>query len=151
MIHATITHVMIRVLDFERSKRFYGALGMRETDRYAFDDFRVCYLSADGGAEIELIENIGRNEPYRHGEGFGNVAFTVPDATACRAALLAVGAEARPIREMQYDGRLLARYFHAFDPDGYRLEILEEVGRWHRPRPDRPSSQPNNAKGSLAP
>jgi lactoylglutathione lyase len=133
---ASIVHVMIRVLDFGRSKKFYAVLGMGEIDRYEFPDFRVCYLGGETGTQIEMIENIGRVEPYLHGEGFGNIAVVVSDAAACHRALSAIGAETRPIKEMVYDGRLFARYFHAFDPDGYRVEVLERTGRWAKSRPD---------------
>jgi lactoylglutathione lyase len=137
MTDASIVHVMIRVLDFERSKQFYAALGMMEIDRYEFADFRVCYLAQEMGPQIELIENIGRAHPYKQGEGFGNVAFVVTDLAVCHRALAATGAETRPITEIVYDGHLFARYFHTFDPDGYRVEVLEKTGRWASSRPDR--------------
>jgi lactoylglutathione lyase len=136
MTSPSITHVMIRVLDFERSKNFYAALEFTEIDRYELTDFRVCYLGAETGAQIELIENVGRVAPYSHGEGFGNIAFVVSDIAASHRAVSATGAETRPIKEIQYGGRFFARYFHAFDPDGYRVEILERSGRWAKPRPD---------------
>ena len=84
----TIAHVMIRVLDFAATKKFYGALGMNEVERYAFGPFNVCYLADATGMEIELIENVGRTAPYTHGDGFGNVAFVVDDAHEARDALI---------------------------------------------------------------
>ena len=129
-MQAAIVHVMVRVLDFERTKRFYAPLGLREIDRYAFGDFRVCYLADDRGMQIELIENIGRTEPYSHGDGFGNVAFSIADAEETRAALIAAGAEPGVVKDIVFEGRLFARYFHAVDPDGYRIEVMERRGRW---------------------
>jgi len=126
----TIVHVMLRVLDFEASKGFYGALGLREMDRYSFPDFRVCYLADEAGMQIELIENVGRTQAYQVGDGFGNVAFAVPDAAATRNAMIGAGAQPGAIKEIYHGGRLFARYFHATDPDGYRVEILEQIGRW---------------------
>ena len=137
MTTATVVHVMIRVLNFERSKKFYALLGMNEIDRYEFTDFRICYLGADTGPQIELIENIGRTDPYALGEGFGNVAFTVADAAACHGSFAAAGFAPRAVKDMDYGGRLIARYFHVFDPDGYRVEVIERAGRWAKQRPDR--------------
>jgi lactoylglutathione lyase len=125
---------MIRVLDFEAAKRFYAALGLREESRFAFGEqnFNVCYLVDDAGMKLELIENIGRKEPYGHGEGFGNVAFTVADAAAARERLAATGASPGPVKDMARDGRLFCRYFHVKDPDGYRVEVIEETAHWAR-------------------
>ena len=130
----SIAHVMIRVIDFEASRRFYAALGLREESRYGFGEqgFNVCYLADHAGMKLELIENIGRKEPYGHGEGFGNVAFTVPDAEKARARLAAAGASPGPAKELFRDGRLFCRYFHVKDPDGYRVEVIEETAHWAR-------------------
>lgn len=131
----SITHVMIRVLDFEASKRFYVALGLREESRFGFGEqgFNVCYLVDAAGMKLELIENIGRKEPYSHGEGFGNVAFAVPEAEEARARLAAAGANPGPVKELPREGRLFCRYFHVKDPDGYRVEVIEETAHWARP------------------
>ena len=131
----SMTHVMIRVLDFEVSKRFYAALGLREDSRFGFAEqkFNVCYLADDSGVKLELIENIGRKEPYTHGEGFGNVAFTVPDVETARTRLAAAGASPGPVKDMDYAGRLFCRYFHVKDPDGYRVEVIEQIAHWAKP------------------
>ena len=130
----TIAHIMIRVIDFEASKRFYAVLGLREDAVYAFADFRVCYLVDDAGMKLELIENTGRKAPYTHGEGFGNVAFTVADAAATRERLAAAGASPGVVKDLPYEGRLFCRYFHVKDPDGYRVEVIEETAHWAKPQ-----------------
>jgi len=131
----TIAHVMIRVLDFGASQKFYGALGMTEIDRYAFGPFNVCYLADKAGMQIELIENVGRKEPYTHGDGYGNVAFVVADIRQARDALIAAGAQPGPVKDIAHSGTLFGRYFHVTDPDGYRLEVLESAGRWQAGAP----------------
>ena len=135
----SIAHVMIRVLDFEASKRFYAALGLREESRFGFGEFNfnVCYLVDEAGMKLELIENIGRKAPYSHGEGFGNVAFTVPDAAQARERLAAAGASPGPVKDMAYEGRFFCRYFHVKDPDGYRVEVIEETAHWAKQEKDR--------------
>ena len=134
----SFVHVMLRVLNFERSKRFYAQFGLVEIDRYDLGNFEICYLGQPGeGTQLELIRNVGRTEPYGHGEGFGNLSFAVPDAAACRTSLLGAGAEAGVVKDLALPGGpLFSRYFFTRDPDGYRVEVLEMVGRWVRVPPD---------------
>jgi lactoylglutathione lyase len=125
-------HVMIRVLDEARSVAFYrDALGLEAADRFGFDDFTLVYLkSADAPFELELTINHGRTEPYAPGDGYGHLAVVVDDLEGEHARLAGAGIAAGPIREMQRDGALLARFFFLADPDGYRIEMLQSHGRY---------------------
>ena len=129
---AKAIHTMIRVLDLDRSVRFYEqALGLRVADRYDFDDFTLVYLRNDeNDFEIELTLNKGRNEPYTHGDGYGHVAVCVGDARAERERLQALGLEPTDVKEFERDGALMARFFFVRDPDGYKIEVLERHGRY---------------------
>jgi lactoylglutathione lyase len=129
---AKVIHSMIRVLDLERSLRFYAdVLGMRESHRLDFPDFALVYLrNAENDMEIELTLNKGRTEPYTHGTGYGHIGVVVPDATATRAALTALGYECAPVKEFKRDEQLLARFFFMQDPDGYKIEMLERHGHY---------------------
>jgi lactoylglutathione lyase len=129
---AKAIHTMIRVLDLDRSVRFYGeAFGLRVADRYDFDDFTLVYLRNDeNDFEIELTLNKGRNEPYTHGDGYGHVAVCVEDARAERERLQALGLEPTDVKEFERDGALMARFFFVRDPDGYKIEVLERHGRY---------------------
>lgn len=95
-----IIHTMIRVLDLERSMRFYAsAFGMRESHRLDFPDFALVYLrNDDDDFEIELTLNKGRVEPYTHGSGYGHVAVVVDDVAADRERVAALGQFAREAR-----------------------------------------------------
>lgn len=125
-------HSMIRVLDEARSVAFYRtALGLEVVDRLAFDGFTLLYLRApEGPFELELTVNHGRTEPYALGDGYGHLAVAVQDLEAEHARLAAAGINPGPIRDMQHQGKPLARFFFITDPDGYRTEVLQSSGRY---------------------
>ena len=129
---AKVIHSMIRVLDLERSLKFYtDVLGLRESHRLDFPDFALVYLrNAQNDFEVELTLNKGRAEPYTHGDGYGHIGVVVPDATASRAALVAQGYEPAPVKEFKRGDELLARFFFIQDPDGYKIEMLERHGHY---------------------
>lgn len=132
MAVAKIIHSMIRVLDLERSMKFYAdVLGMRESHRLDFPEFALVYLrNAENDCEIELTLNKGRTEPYTHGTGYGHVGVVVADASMARAALVAQGYEPAPVKEFKRGDELLARFFFIQDPDGYKIEMLERHGHY---------------------
>ena len=68
---AKVIHSMIRVLDLDKSMRFYAdALDLHESHRLDFPDFALVYLrNAENDFELELTLNKGQVEPYTHGSG----------------------------------------------------------------------------------
>ena len=129
---AKAIHMMIRVLDEERSRRFYAnAFGLEAADRFAFDGFTLVYLrNAENDFEIELTINHDRSEPYGHGDGYGHVALCVDDLDAEHRRLTGLGYAPNPIKEFMRDGALMARFFFVQDPDGYKIEVLQRHGRY---------------------
>ena len=129
---AKAIHMMVRVLDLDRSLRFYeDALGLGVADRLDFETFTLVYLrNAENDFEVELTLNKGRTEPYALGEGYGHVAFCVDDLDAEHARMTAAGIAPLPIKEFFGEGALLARFFFIQDPDGYRIEVLQRHGRY---------------------
>jgi lactoylglutathione lyase len=129
---AKIIHTMIRVLDLERSVRFYrDALGLEVASQLDFPDFALAYLrNPENDFELELTLNKGRTEPYTHGTGYGHVAVTVDDLDAEHARLTAAGVGPNPIKEFKEGERLLARFFFLQDPDGYKIEVLQRHGHY---------------------
>ena len=129
---AKIIHSMIRVLDLERSLKFYDdVLGLRESHRLDFPDFALVYLrNAENDCEIELTLNKGQAEPYTHGSGYGHVGVVVNNVASTREALVAKGYEPAPVKEFTRGDALLARYFFIQDPDGYKIEMLERHGHY---------------------
>ena len=84
---------MIRVLDLERSIKFYAdVLRLQTSHRLDFPDFSLVYLrSPENDFEVELTWNKGRAEPYTHGDGYGHIAVVIDDAAALQTALKAKG------------------------------------------------------------
>jgi lactoylglutathione lyase len=129
---AKIIHSMIRVLDLEKSIKFYDeVLGLKESHRLDFPDFALVYLrNPQNDFEIELTLNKGREEAYTHGTGYGHIGVVVPDAAAKRATLAAAKYECTPVKEFKRGDELLARFFFIQDPDGYKIEMLERHGHY---------------------
>ncbi|EKS70653.1 MULTISPECIES: VOC family protein [Caballeronia] len=128
-----LIHTMIRVQDLQRSLDFYEkAFDLGVAHRLDFPDFTLAYLRNDEtNAELELTWNKGRAEPYTHGDGYGHVAVSVPDAKAERERLIGLGLSPNDVREFKNDdGSLIARYFFIQDPDGYKIEVLERHGHY---------------------
>ena len=125
-------HSMIRVLDEARSVNFYRrALGLDVAERMIFDGFTLVYLCSPASSfELELTINHDRREPYALGDGYGHIAVAVDDLAGEHARLEREGVAPGPLREMQHDGRPLARFFFLQDPDGYRIEVMQSQGRY---------------------
>lgn len=129
---AKAIHMMIRVLDPEKSIDFYEkAFDLTVADRFDFDDFTLVYLrNPETDFEVELTVNKGRTEPYNHGDAYGHVAFTVEDLDREHTRLEKLGLAPNPIKEFHRDGALMARFFFVQDPDGYKIEMLQRHGRY---------------------
>jgi|SRR5271166_1941537 len=129
---AKAIHMMIRVLDEARSLAFYKkAFGLDVADRLDFPDFTLAYLSnPESPFEIELTINKGRSEPYELGAGYGHVAFIVDDLDAEHRRFEAEGLKPRKIVEFNSEGKQIARFFFVEDPDGYKIEVLQKLGRY---------------------
>jgi len=123
---------MIRVLDEERSIRFYQkAFGLNVADRLDFPEFTLVYMSdPESRFEVELTVNKGRTDPYGLGDGYGHLAVSVDDLDAEHARLEAEGLRPRKLVEFAPAGERIARFFFVADPDGYQIEVLERGGRF---------------------
>lgn len=130
---AKAIHSMIRVLDEERSVRFYeDAFGLTAAERLDFDSFTLVYLSNhENSFELELTINKGRTDPYDLGDGYGHLAFCVDDLESEHKRLVDAGYEPRKIVDFAPGGEPLARFFFIQDPDGYQIEVLQKAGRYH--------------------
>ena len=122
-----VIHTCYRILDIDRSVAFYEALGFEERRRAPIRDEAVnVFMSLpDDGPEprLELTYNVGRDEPYEVGTGYGHIAITTPDLDGALARLAEQGIEPeRPPYTVREGGNRLC---FVRDPDGYRIEILE--------------------------
>jgi lactoylglutathione lyase len=129
---AKVIHSMVRVLDLDKSLRFYAdVLNMHEAHRLDFPEFALVYLrNAENDVEIELTLNKGQIEPYTHGSGYGHIGVVVSDVAATHANLTAQGYACAAVKEFKRGDELLARFFFVQDPDGYKIEMLERHGHY---------------------
>ena len=129
---AKAIHMMVRVLDLDKSIDFYKtAFDLDVADRFDFDGFTLVYLrNPEVDFEVELTWNEGRAEPYDHGDAYGHIAFAVDDLDAEHARFKAASLKPADIKEFFRDGALLAKFFFVQDPDGYKIEMLQRHGRY---------------------
>ncbi|NKB86665.1 MAG: lactoylglutathione lyase [Acidobacteria bacterium] len=129
---AKLVHSMIRVANLEASVEFYKqAFDLEVVDRVEFDSFALVYLrNAESDFEIELMWNRGGTDPHEMSAGHGHLAVSVPHAESERTRLESEGLRPGPLKQMDYDGELLGRYFFVSDPDGHPIEVLEQAGRF---------------------
>lgn len=124
-----ILHTMLRVGDLDRSLAFYcDVLGMRLLRREDFPAGRftlafVGFADEAQAACLELTHNWDTAE-YQLGTAYGHIALGVPDVYgACERARTAGAKVVREPGPMQHGSTLLA---FIEDPDGYRIELLED-------------------------
>ena len=125
-------HSMIRVRDERRSIEYYArAFGLEQAEKFDFDGFALIYLRHPSSPfELELTVNKDRKEPYALGDGYGHLAVVVDDVDAEHERFGREGLPATPVKDFQHEGRTLARFFFATDPDGYKIEVIQKGGRF---------------------
>jgi lactoylglutathione lyase len=122
-----LIHTCYRILDIDRSLRFYEQLGFEEIGRVPIRDEAInVFLGLPGdGPRLELTYNIGRADPYEIGTGYGHVAVAVEDLDRTLARLAEEGiAPERPPYQVREGG---SRLCFVRDPDGYRIELIERA------------------------
>src|SRR5918998_6436394 len=90
-----LVHTCYRVFDLDRSVDFYERLGFEELRRVPIRDEAInVFMGLPGdGARLELTYNIGRDEPYEIGTGYGHVALAVDDLDGTLERLASDGIE----------------------------------------------------------
>ena len=125
----SLVHTCYRILDIDRSVKFYEALGFEEMRRAPIRDEAVNVFMGlpDDGSEprLELTHNFGVTEPYEIGTGYGHIAITTDDLDRTLERLAGQGIEPeRPPYTVREGGNRLC---FVRDPDGYRVEIIERA------------------------
>jgi lactoylglutathione lyase len=125
---ARYLHTMYRIVDPDRSRAFYEALGLefrREHPIVRDGELEATnYFFGLPGQEEELeltYNHDGRT--YELGTGYGHVAIGVDDLDATLARLKDQGIE--PEREPYSVREGGSRLCFVQDPDGYRIELIE--------------------------
>ena len=127
-----ILHTMLRVGDLDRSIAFYrDVLGMQLFSRkdYPEGKFTLAFLGYARNpeqAEIELTHN-WETKSYELGNAYGHVALGVDDIHgACAKIRAAGGTITREPGPMKHGTTVIA---FVADPDGYKIELIEESSR----------------------
>jgi lactoylglutathione lyase len=122
-----LIHTCYRILEIDRSVAFYEALGFSEVARMPIRDEAInvfMNMSDDGDSpRLELTYNIGREEPYEIGTGYGHIAIAADDLDDTLARLAQQGIEPERAPYTVREGG--SRICFVRDPDGYRVEIIE--------------------------
>jgi lactoylglutathione lyase len=120
-----MVHTNMRVRDVDASLRFYEALGFERRGKLDFGSAYNVYLGLPGdGDMLELTVNVGHDEPYDLGTGYGHIALTVDDLDGMLARLAEQGIE--PEKPPYHPGgREEYRICFVADPDGYRVELID--------------------------
>lgn len=124
-----LIHTCYRILEIDRSVAFYEALGFREVARMPIRDEAVnVFMNMPGDGDsprLELTYNIGREEPYEIGTGYGHIAIAAEDLDGTLARLAEQGIEPeKPPYTVREGG---SRLCFVRDPDGYRVELIERA------------------------
>ncbi|MBL4893823.1 MAG: lactoylglutathione lyase [Emcibacter sp.] len=121
-------HVMIRVLDLEKSIDFYCQhMGMRLLRKKDFAEGRFTLAFLGYGEEsdhtvLELTHNWDRTEPYVMGDAFGHLALGVQDIYKLCDDLAESGVDVpRKPGPMKHGSTVIA---FVRDPDGYMIEFI---------------------------
>lgn len=119
-------HTCIRVKDLDKSMDFYtNLLGFHEVNRIDHPEskFTLVYLALkEGGYELELTYNYGQEEPYQLGNGYGHIAIGVDDLKATHQEYKDSGNEVSDLKSLTSE---LIHYFFVSDPDGYKIEVIQ--------------------------
>ena len=124
-----LIHTCYRILEIDRSVAVYEALGFAEVARMQIRDEAInVFMNMPGDGDsprLELTYNIGREEPYEIGTGYGHIAIAADDLDATLARLAGQGIEPeKPPYTVREGG---SRLCFVRDPDGYRVEIIERA------------------------
>ena len=120
-----LVHTNMRVRDVDASLRFYEALGFERRGKLDFGSAYNVYLGLPGdGDTLELTVNVGQDQAYDLGTGYGHIALTVDDLDGMLARLAEQGIE--PEKPPYHPGgREEFRICFVADPDGYRVELID--------------------------
>lgn len=124
-----ILHTMLRVNNLDESLAFYvDALGMQLLRRkdYPAGEFTLAFVGYGPESEqavIELTYNWGKSQ-YELGTAFGHIALGVSDIYETCASLREKGVKiVREPGPMKHSTTVIA---FIEDPNGYRIELIEE-------------------------
>lgn len=119
-------HTCYRVKDLEKSLAFYqDLLGFEISRKRDFPEaeFTLVYLTLPGSNhELELTYNYDKQQPYTIGDGYGHIAIGVDDLEAVHKQYAETEYEVTELKALTSES---AGYFFIKDPDGYKIEVIQ--------------------------
>ena len=114
-----------RVSDLERSLQFYASVGYEELGRVMIADGSVlAMLTLPGDGDFVTLELVSKpGEAFVVGTGFSHIAVQVEDLSSTLKRLQAEGITCGQT-ELP-DGEGGPRTSCIYDPDGYRIELVQ--------------------------
>ena len=126
-----LAHTMLRVLDLEKSLKFYcEVLGMQILRKTDYPEGRFTNTFIGYGLEtefptLELTYNWDQKKPYEKGNGWGHICIETKDVYKACEDLREIGVNiTRPPGPMKHGTRVIA---FCEDPDGYKVELNEKI------------------------
>ena len=121
-----LVHTCMRVRYIDASLAFYEALGFERRGKLDFGAAYNIYMGLPGdGDTLELTVNVGQDEAYDLGNGYGHIALTVDDLDALLAELATIGVEPEKPPFAPGGRPEIGRICFVQDPDGYRIELID--------------------------
>lgn len=121
-----MVHTCVRVKNLEESLEFYKkAFGFQEVSRRDFPEnkFTLVYVALENDPyQLELTYNYD-HEPYDLGNGYGHIAIAVEDVPAAFEKHKEAGFS---MTEMKGLPNSPFRYYFLMDPDGYKIEVVQD-------------------------
>lgn len=124
-----LMHIMLRVVDLEKSIKFYeNVLEMKELRRkdYPNGKFTLAFLgygSEENNTVIELTHN-WETKSYDLGDAYGHIAIRVHDIFSICDKVKGLGYTVnREPGPMKFGGDRNIAFI--VDPDGYKIELIE--------------------------
>ena len=122
-------HIGLKASDFDASRAFYAALGMREVLSWGEGERAITMFDVGDGGMIEIFANGG--EEYSANGKWSHLALHVADVDAAFDTALAAGATVvTPPKTVELQSRpRLATIRVAFvaGPDGEQIEFFREL------------------------
>ena len=137
-----LLHTMLRVGDLDRSLRFYTeVLGMRLISRreYPAGRFTLAFLGYGQNpehAELELTHNWDTTA-YEVGTGYGHIALGTDDLASDVERIRGSGGKVTREPGPMKGGSTIIAFVE--DPDGYKIELIDNASRG----PRGPSASPS--------
>ena len=122
------SHTAVAAVDFEKSLKFYAALGIKCFTQWGGEGNRIALLDVGDGTRIELFE---KPELTAGEAALLHLAFSVQNVDEAYAAALRAGAVSlRAPEELPLDAkpfRITLRVAFVRGPDGEELEFCKQI------------------------